>query len=164
MEIKDKWLIDNTALTNFALVGELELLATYLKDILIITQEVKNEFQDGIIKGKIPKENQIEWLSEVFFDNDDELLLYERLSNFLGKGESSCLSIAANRGWKIVTDDIDARKIAQREETAVTGTIGILVYLIINSKIELKTGNDILRRMVEAGFYSPVDSLDEFIK
>ncbi len=40
----DKWLIDNTALTNFALIDQLGLLSEYLRDKLVITQEVKDEF------------------------------------------------------------------------------------------------------------------------
>ncbi|MFH0925875.1 MAG: hypothetical protein V1872_09670 [bacterium] len=55
--VKDnKWLIDNTALSNFAIIKELNILSRYFRDKLIVTKEVVDEFYDGITKGRINKE------------------------------------------------------------------------------------------------------------
>ena len=159
----DKWLIDNTALTNFALIDQLGLLSKYLRDKLVITQEVKDEFFNGIAAGKLSKNSNIEWVHMTSFKDQNEQNLFRRLCERFGKGESSILSIAINRKWKIITDDIDARKIAQREEIAVTGSIGLLVYLIKKGNIMLADGNNMLEKMIKAGYFSPINSLNKLI-
>ena len=159
----DKWLIDNTVLSNFALIDQLRLLSEFLRDKLLVTQEVKNEFLNGINAGKLPEGCDIEWINIISFKDTKEQNMFIKLCERFGKGESSILSIAINRKWKIITDDIDARKMAQREEIAVTGSIGLLVYLIKKGNILLTDGNRMLEKMIKAGYFSPINSLNNLL-
>lgn len=71
--------------------------------------------------------------------------------------------ITINRQWKLFTDDADARKTAQRFEVYVSGTIGILVYLIHRNHIVLAEGNKMLKDMINKGYYSPMEKLDSLM-
>ncbi len=155
---KNIWLLDNTVLSNFALAAELELLKTYLEIRLRITPQVRDEFQEGIRRKIIPKQS-FEWLKITHIKTNAEKRLFHGFSVSLGRGEASSLALAISRRWKLFTDDLDTRRTAQREGVAVSGTIGMLVYLLSKGKIDLGKGNEILWRMIEKGYYSPVRSL-----
>jgi hypothetical protein len=70
---------------------------------------------------------------------------FRQLRGRLGDGEASCLAIAAHRGWKIATDDKDARKWALRLHIPHTGTLGILGILVTQPIMSLTEGNAWLR-------------------
>lgn len=156
------WLLDNSVLSNFALAGECELLKEKLQEKLAIPEEVKKEFLLGIENGIIPK-TDFKWL-RILKRTDDEERLFERFCSRLGKGESACLAVAISRKYKLFTDDIDARNTAQRLEVPVSGTIGMLTYLVHKGHISLKKGNKILNEMISKGYYSPIKILDDLIK
>lgn len=155
------WIVDNTVISNFAVIGKLELLKEKLANKLSITEEVKREFLIGIDKGIIP-DTDISWLTIVNLTKDEEKL-FDKFCMRLGRGESSCLSIAVFRKWKFFTDDVDARNVAQRFEIPVSGTIGMLMYLIYKGYLTLQEGNDILRHMITKGYYSPIQSLNDLV-
>lgn len=155
------WIVDNTVISNFAMICKLDLLKEKLANILCITEEVKREFLIGIDKGIIP-ETDISWLTIVNLTEEEEEL-FAKLCSRLGKGESSCLSIAVSRKWKLFTDDIDARNVAQRFEVPISGTIGLLTYLIHKRDITLAAGNKMLGYMITKGYYSPVKKLDDLL-
>jgi predicted nucleic acid-binding protein len=94
---------------------------------------------------------------------EDEKDSFLRLSSRFGRGEASCLAIALHRNAGILTDDLDARKFAQRGDIPVSGSIGILVKCVTNGNLSLAQGNDLLGRMIQKGFFSPVDCLDRFL-
>jgi len=158
----NNWLVDSSVISNFALIGKLELLKEELAEKLCITEEVKSEFLTGIKKGVIP-ETDISWLKIIKRINSEDKL-FDRLCLRLGRGESACLSIAVMRKWKLFTDDVDARNTAQRLEVPVSGTIGILIYLIHNDHITLTEGNKMLEDMINKGYYSPVEKLDDLLE
>ena len=74
-------------------------------------------------------------------------------------GESSCLALAAQRGYVFACDDRMARSEAVRLKIPLTGTVGILIKAVRISAIDLKKANTILKRMVQAGFYSPMTKI-----
>ena len=92
-----------------------------------------------------------------------EEFLFRLFSESLGKGESSCLSIAILRDQEVLTDDMDARKLAQRRGVPVSGTIGVLVEVIREGLSSIEEGNTMLSDMIERGYFSPVEALDELI-
>lgn len=154
------WLLDNTIISNFALVGKIKFLKQ-LQENLAVPEEVRKEFLTGVDKGVVPK-TDISWL-KVVRRIEDEDNLFEKFRLRLGMGESACLAIAINRGWKLFTDDVDTRDMAQRFEAPVSGTIGMLIYLIHKRYIPLNEGNSILRSMIDKGYYSPIRVLDDLI-
>ena len=102
------FVIDNTALSNFAKVGKLELLKDVLGDS-IITKEVLEESTLGLKREILPK---VELPFKVVELENEEIRLYEKLRVSLRKGEGSCIVVAKNRNGIVLSDDLDARKTA----------------------------------------------------
>jgi predicted nucleic acid-binding protein len=71
-------------------------------------------------------------------------------------GESSCLALAAQRGYVCACDDRLARSEAVRLGIPLTGTVGILIKAVRIGVIDLKKANAVLKRMIAAGFCAPL--------
>lgn len=155
-------LIDNTVLSNFALIGELALLKDYCKDRGATTGEVLAEFERGINEG-IFTDIQLGWLNKLDLEDPKEVSLFANLSKRLGAGEASCLAIAIHRGYDLLTDDMAVRKLALRQGIRLSGSIGVLLELIGTGRINLETGNKILKGFIKYGYFSPVGRLDELL-
>ena len=96
-------------------------------------------------------------------ESSQEEFLFRLFAESLGKGESSCLSIALSRNVKVLTDDMDARKLAQRRGVPISGTIGVLVEAVREGLLSIVEGNIALFGMIEKGYFSPFETLDELI-
>lgn len=155
-------LIDNTVLSNFALVQRPELIRLALIEPVGATEDVVAELTKGIALGRLPA-CQWEWLEKVRM-TEEEVMQFTQLRRQLGKGEASCLAVAAQRKWKVATDDKDARKWAIRLHVPHTGTLGILGTLITQNQMTLAEGNAWLQRMIEAGYHSPLLTLDGLVR
>ena len=57
-------LLDNTVLSNFALVDRIDLLTDALGSQVATTLQVIDEFNDGIARGRLP-ETKLDWLEIV---------------------------------------------------------------------------------------------------
>ncbi|WXG39295.1 MAG: DUF3368 domain-containing protein [Candidatus Freyarchaeum deiterrae] len=128
---------------------------------LYTTREVVEEIKFGIERGVTP---DAEWgRINILEMNSEETELFYKLAEKLGKGEASCIAVAKTRGFKILTDDWDARRHAQKLSVPVSGTIGILVLAVDKKIVTKEQGNHLLSEMIKMGFYSPVESLDEVL-
>ncbi len=152
-------LLDNTVLSNFALVGELQLLEEYCGDRGATTSHVFREFEKGVKEGFFIN-IELGWIRRLNFEGEKERQLFENLSKKLGVGEASCLAIAMHRGYGFLSDDMAVRKIAQREGIRLSGSVGVLLELIRGGNISLEQGNEILRGFIGFGYFSPMDRLD----
>lgn len=128
---------------------------------MAITDQVFQELQVGVNIGRLPICNW-KWLKQIVLTSDENLKFYQ-LSAYLGKGEASCLAAASQRGYKLATDDKDARQWARRMNIPHTGTLGILAILIKREIITLADGNKWLCEMTENGYHSPIVKLDAII-
>ena len=81
----------------------------------------------------------------------------------LSSGESSCIALARCRGGVVVTDDRFARGSCRDRGIQVTGTIGILKVLCLDHVLKPHEADEILARMVKAGFYSPVRRISDVL-
>jgi len=153
----EKIIADATVLSNFLLVKKLDILVNTITPCT--TNEVFEEISAGVKRGVLPAAdlNPIEILKMT----SEEKEIFFKFTEKLGKGEASCLAIAMLRELKILTDDWDARKYAHKFGIPVSGTIGVLVLAASEGIISKSQGNDLLSKMIEKGFYSPVDKLDE---
>lgn len=154
---------NNTVLSNFASIDRLDLL----KDVygrIFISLEVYKEIEGGIRHKHLfqKRTKQIadlgEWLLVTGLEGNEEDL-YRKLKKQLHPGEASCLAIAINREWAFMTDDKDARKLADVYEVPLSGTIGSLYFSIDQKLISAKEANDLLQQMIENGYHSPVPKL-----
>lgn len=155
-------LIDNTVLSNFALIRHPTAIQYAFSEPICTTEQVFQELKQGMKLQHLPKFSW-EWL-EVIEMTEVEATQFTQLQRQLDKGEASCLAVASQRQWKIATDDKDARKWAIRLQIPHTGTLGILGVLVVKNYIGLDEGNTWLASMIEAGYRSPMSTLDELVQ
>ena len=157
-----KWVFDTVALSNFLLSNSIFILAERYHKRGIITWQVYDEISAGI--AEYPELKQVDKLIE---DKTFKLVSLSRkeyqhflqLIGHLGKGEASCVAFAKEQTAIVVTDDRSARKQCSVMKIPVTGTVGILKASALDGDISLAQADESLRKMIEAGFYSPVRSI-----
>lgn len=154
-------LLDTTVINNFLQAGRVDLLQQ-IQIHMCACPAVLEEIQVGIHGGKVPQ-GPLDWLSVVNLSVDENAYAI-RLRNRLGKGESESIAVALMRRWQLATDDRDARLIARQLQISTTGTIGILALCTRNHIVNLEQANEILMRMVSAGYYAPVSRLDDLVR
>lgn len=151
--------LDNTVLSNFALVERSELLSQLWGDAICTTQAVLAEYARGVASGVVPA---VLWntLAPIEFTQAEQQFAAD-LSLRLGAGERTCLAAAYLRRGLLVTDDRRARTLARRLGVSVTGTIGVLVRLVRDGRLTHAAADMLLANMISAGFRSPIRHLDE---
>ena len=157
-----KWVFDTVALSNFLLSDSIFILAERYRKRGVITWQVYDEISAGI--AEYPELKQVDKLIE---DKTFKLVSLSRkeyqhflqLIGHLGKGEASCVAFAKEQAAIVVTDDRSARKQCSVMKIPVTGTVGILKASALGGYISLAQADESLRKMIEAGFYSPVRSI-----
>jgi hypothetical protein len=85
------------------------------------------------------------------------------LIGHLGKGEASCIAYAKGHEAVVVTDDRTARKQCSLMKIPVTGTIGILKTSVLDGEIPLDRTDNVLQKMIETGFYSPIRGIADIM-
>lgn len=88
-------LLDNTVLSNFALVGRIELLTIALGNQVATTPQVIDEFNDGVARGRVP-ETKLDWLEVLNLAAKEEAIFQELLMR-VNAGEAACLAVASQR-------------------------------------------------------------------
>ena len=160
---------NTTVISNFSAAGRIGLLRK-LHGTLRISVQVYEEIQKGIEEGygfyaeterHIHPFSDTGWIRLTGMAGDEEFAAFRELSRRLGKGEASCLSVAARRKWLFLTDDLAARKQAMALEVPVSGTLGCLLLAAEKQICTVEQGNRWLLRMIDQGYHSPVRDLDE---
>lgn len=154
-------LLDNTVLSNFALVGKTQLLRDSLGRRAATVAEVISEYENGVLLRKVPRTDW-QWLP-VYSMVADELNLYQTLRRRLSAGESACLAVAHTRKLAVMTDDRDARQVAMQYGIPLSGTLGILVQVIRKQILDLEQANRVLQEMIDSGYRAPVAKLDSLV-
>lgn len=160
--------INNTVLSNFSMVGRLNILRELFCKVYV-THEVREEVLRGIEEGYTfleRAETEIgigkdAWLELVGFDKPEEEQSFREFARKLGYGEASCLALAKHRGWLVLTDDRTARKKLPQEGLEFTGTLGILKLAVENGLLTLEEGNSLLKAMIRNSYYSPYEALED---
>jgi hypothetical protein len=157
-----KWVFDSVTLANFLLSDSIFILEKRYHKRGIIMWQVYDEISAGI--SEYPELKQVDKLIE---DKTLKLVSLSRkayqhfvqLIGHLGKGEASCIASAKEQAAIVVTDDRSARKQCSMMKILVTGTVGILKASALDGHISLAQADESLRKMIKAGFYSPVRSI-----
>ncbi len=154
-------LLDNTVLSNLALVGRADLVFRLWSGRVCTTVSVWGEYQravqNGLLSARVWRDLPVLNLT------DQEMTFAEKFSSRLGAGERSCLAMAHFRGGLVATDDADARAAALRLSIPITGTLGILTLAVRRKLLSLSEANGLLLQMIIAGYRAPVDSLDALV-
>jgi predicted nucleic acid-binding protein len=154
-------ILDNTVLSNFSQADAEDLLLGLWSKRICTTQAVLEEYELAVQAGLLPG-GAWEQLLVLTLD-EEERGFANRSSRRLGAGERTCLAAAWKRNGVFASDDADARAAAQKWGIPVTGTVGILLHAVKRSLLSLSQANRLLRKMITAGYHSPVDRLDELL-
>ena len=166
------YIFNTTALSNFAAVGRLDLLAERYRGQVFTTLEVSDELRRGFKAGYPYLEaawQQLEtigsagWLRILGPESAAEHRWRAELNELLDPGEASCLALAVSRQLTFVTDDLAARRLAKSRNVPLTGTVGILIALVRRQRLLLDEANQILVVMIQRRYRAPVDRLDDLI-
>jgi predicted nucleic acid-binding protein len=166
------YIFDTTVLSNFASIGNLDLLDTRYRGVAFTTVEVTDELRKGVKAGYSYLESVLQrietidsggWLRIMVPNSADEHRLRSQFDQFIDPGEASCLALAISRRMTLVTDDLAARRLAEKSKVSLSGTLGILIALVRHDALSLKEANAILAIMIQRHYRSPVDRLDELI-
>lgn len=164
---KAAWYFDSVTLSNFALVGRLDLLLKrYPSGRLCVTVQVVDELLQGIRSGHGALKSILEALERGTISliplSAPQFRRYQGLLATLGAGESSLIALAAGRrGVTVVTDDRHARSVCRELRIPVTGTLGILKAVSGEGMFTVAAADKVLADMIRHGFYSPVRKLSE---
>jgi predicted nucleic acid-binding protein len=91
--------------------------------------------------------------------NPSEEASLARIRLVLDDGEASCIAVAIERNSSLFSDDLDARRYAQRYGIRVSGTLGVLSLLVKGRHLPVEEADDLLQAMIAHGYRSPVSSL-----
>jgi len=154
-------LLDNTVLTNFALVGEARLVKRLWATRACTTPATLGEYQAGAASGVVPAEA---WANLPLVTlTDQELAFADGLSLRLGAGERTCVAVAFHRQGLFASDDLDARRVAEGYGIPMTGTVGILVLCVRQHHLSQDRAEALLEDMVAQGYRSPVIGLGDLL-
>ncbi len=151
-------LSDTTVLSNFAHIERPDLLRALFSPLLV-PPSVLEELMEGEMRALIPK-CPWGWL-DVVVPTTSEKVLAQELRKSVGPGEADGLAVAKSRNLLILTDDLDARQLADSLGLGLSGTLGCLRDLVKRSILDLSAADLFLVRMRERGYRSPVRSLTD---
>jgi predicted nucleic acid-binding protein len=162
---------NTTVLSNFASIGALDRLRELYGEVYLPTevyQEIEHGLEEGYsfysgIEDVLYPGNRDGWLRLTTLRGEDEIKLFSSMPGRLHAGEASCLAIAQQRGWLLLTDDKAARQQAILRKVAVTGTVGCLILGIERGLWSLEQANGWLEKIVASGFRSPVTDLSGLV-
>lgn len=154
-------LLDNTVMSNLAVVQRPGLLRIAFGDTLATPQQAFDELEAGVHTGKLPALDW-QWLP-VWTLDAVEMPHYERFLQSLNAGEAACLAIALERKCRVLTDDGDARELARHLQIPLSGTLGVLARLVDVHHLSLPEADGLLAQMVAVGYRSPVNSLQDIL-
>lgn len=151
-------LLDNTVLSNFALISRAELIRIAFSDIATVPH-VLAEFHAGVVRRRVPPTDW-SWLTVITLTGEEQDLL-EKIALHLNLGEAACLAVAAMRAARLLTDDRDAREMAAKMRVSVSGTVGLLIRLTAIDALSIAEADALLVEMIAAGYRSPITSLTQ---
>lgn len=158
---RPSYLLDTTVLSNFAHVRHPDLPRTVLGPHLAVTPGVLAELRAGEQTGRVPSCDW-GWLT-VLAPTAAESAAAADLERQLDPGEAECLAVALQRGYRFLSDDFAARRLAEAKGVVVSGTIGILLKGIATGVLALAEADRLLAEMISHGYRAPVRSLRELL-
>lgn len=163
---------NTTVISNFASVGQIDLLRQ-LYGTLFISTEVYREVQAGLDEGYRFYESIDNlahpfaadgWIRLTSITGEEELRVFSKLPSPLPPGKASCIAIARQRDWLILTDDLAARIQAHQLGVRLSGSIGCLVLAVERGLYQLEQANTWLQQMIRQGYRSPVGDLSPLLQ
>ncbi len=138
--------LNTTVLSNFAQVGHVELLLDLPR--LITVKAVREELEAGVETHPYT-EHALSVLGAeipVIVPSGAAQQSEEQLLESLDSGEAQALAVAEAEDGTLITDDGDARSIAEQRGVELTGSIGVLVRVVKHGHITAEAVDEYLKR------------------
>jgi predicted nucleic acid-binding protein len=71
--------------------------------------------------------------------------------------------MAKERNLIFFSDDRKARRVAQDHGVEISGTLGLLKLAVEEGTLSIGEADEVLNRMIDGGYYSPIRSIDELL-
>ena len=160
--------VDTTVLSNLARAKRTNLLEK-IHGQIIIPSQVHEEILKGIAAGydfleEADKIVEADWAKLAVLENERERTLFRNLLDVVGYGEAAGITIAKERSLLFFSDDRKARQVAQDQGVKISGTLGMLELLVEEGKLSIGEADEILSKMVQGGYHSPIQSLKELFE
>jgi hypothetical protein len=157
--------VDTTVLSNLARTNRTNLLQE-IHGQIIIPSQVHEEILKGIAAGYdfLEEADEViekDWVKLAVLEDERERTLFRNLLGVVGYGEAAGISIAKKRNLVFFSDDRKARRVAQDHGVKVSGTLGMLGLLVEEGKLSIGEADEILSKMIQDGYRSPIKSLRE---
>lgn len=157
--------LNTTVLSNFAQVDHIELLLDLPR--LVTVDAVHQKLEDGA-ETHLYVERAVEVLGDkipVLSPSSSAERGEAELLETLDPGEAQALAVAEAADGTVVTDDGDARAVANQRGVGLTGSIGLLMRFVEEDSITAATADAYLKRWIDdAGFRSPARDFDVFLE
>lgn len=150
-------LLDNTVLSNFAAVKRPDIVLRLWPGQICTTPGVLLEYQNAVLTRHYAPDSWAEL--PVLELTETEREYAASLPTPLGPGECECIAVAIHRQGSFVSDDAAARAVARSKGLEISGTLGILLIASELGPLTLTEANTLLKKMIAAGYRSPVDDL-----
>jgi len=157
-------ILDATVLSNYASTDSVSWLTTTL-DALQTVPAVRTELEQGREVGYAYLEHALDVLESgeiSIAETAPEQLQqdYPAVQTRLDPGEAEALVAAHTADGTLVTDDGPAPTLAAEYDTALTGSIGLLVRGVGREELTVETADQWLTTWIdERNYYAPVDSV-----
>ena len=118
-------ILDNSVISAFCEIGRFELLHRILLKLdlqAIVPTTVLKEmiFDESLAVVTTGNTDEKKWIKVVPVDG------YSAYLNTLHSGEAGVIALAKQINAIVVLDDLDARKVAKKENIKLTGTLGLI--------------------------------------
>ncbi len=144
----DDAVIDASVLINFLRIDRMDLVGAH-PFVFCVTDTVSSEVTDLFPDQQTILTTAVSsgYVEETRADSIEELVIFEHFESegALGRGECSCIAVAAHRGYWLAIDDRTARNAALRSYPALntTCTRDIMVDLIESSVLSVAEADSI---------------------
>lgn len=164
-------IVNTTVVSNFASIGETEMLRHLFGEIYIAL-EVYEEIMLGLNEGYQFYQSLADsfaplspngWIHITALSSDEEIKTFGAFPVRLHKGEAASMSIAHHRNWMFLTDDRAAREVSRQYDIPISGSIGCLVAGVERGYVSQQQANLWLKQLIDQGFRSPVSDLRELL-
>ena len=157
-ELRSPVVLDATVLSNFAYTDDLSLLDA-LPARVVTVETVISELRAGVEDGYEFLERATSAIDVVDVESE-----FSDLPTDLDPGETHALHVAREHDGTLATDDLAARGAARTLGMPLTGSVGILVRLVLRDDLTVDEADATLSRWInEVQYHSPVESIREVL-
>lgn len=158
---------DANILINMVHIGRLPLLAALDVYDFRVTAQVIEEITDLEQRAAVDAALTQGYLKQALVESEQALELYGRLRDIMGRGEASCLALAATAGFHIASDEkkrFRKRALELIGEGRLVRTETLLITAIRSGHLSVAEA-DACKKVLEARRYSmPFESFGELLQ